>query len=196
MRGHVQSDLPQRCFGPPQLEATLLRQAHLRKAPLATEMLVPEGRETPSHPSPSALSGFVWPRLCPSSTARELPQARVFSLSLSVLRRSFREGRTQSLKTPRRVSRRPPSRGPFRLFVVCLILRSSSAIQNSRGCTSPGGGGNVVVKHNDVRRRLPQPPVSQPRWRSSLSRGRRPLFFARTKDARLNPPLLSFFSCE
>lgn len=33
MRGHVESDLPQRCFGPPQLEATLLRQAHLRKAP-------------------------------------------------------------------------------------------------------------------------------------------------------------------
>lgn len=31
MRGHVQSDLPQRCFGPPQFEATLLRPAHLRK---------------------------------------------------------------------------------------------------------------------------------------------------------------------
>lgn len=30
-RRHVQSDLPQRRFGPPQLETTLLRQAHLRK---------------------------------------------------------------------------------------------------------------------------------------------------------------------
>lgn len=31
MRGYVEFNLPQRCFGPPQFEATLLRQTYLRK---------------------------------------------------------------------------------------------------------------------------------------------------------------------
>lgn len=30
-RGYVEFNLPQRCFGPPQFETTLLRQTHLRK---------------------------------------------------------------------------------------------------------------------------------------------------------------------
>lgn len=51
-RRHVQSDLSQRCFGPPQLEATLLQPAHLRKA--ATE------RCSPSSLVSADEEGFVW----------------------------------------------------------------------------------------------------------------------------------------
>lgn len=151
MRGHVQSDLPQRCFGPPQLEATLLRPAHLRKAPLATEM--PEGRiqggTLTSSPPPSALSGFVWPRLCCSSVTSELPQhSHVCLLSGS----SCREGRTSSLKTPRRVPRRPPSRGSFRFSVLTFRFDRHPRCRTREDVRVFDG--DVVIKHKDVPRRL------------------------------------------
>jgi len=121
MRGHVESDLPQRCFGPPQLEATLLRQAHLRKTPRS-----PTRRHALR---PSLLGngeGLVW-----------------FCL-LTFFSRLFHganpeKGRGSSLKTPGRVPRHPAGISCFFSCFTPFVIRDEELARMREdtfsGCT-------------------------------------------------------------
>lgn len=117
-RGHVQSDLPQRCFGPPQLEATLLRQAHLRK--ILRSQRGDARTLLPLRPRMrGALSGFVWPRVSLFYLRAATPFQNFHVVS---------KDPDSSLKTPGRVLRRSERSFGF-------MLRSSSATNSSPGCT-------------------------------------------------------------